>query len=263
MDIADKFSDLISSSSVNIDDLTEYMIERKYDLKKGFIEFFIRSDYKEKYCYNHEEIGNFLGYSSFKKEGMRCLVDFIKKELIENHDYIVNLGKHRKRTFMLSRIACYKICMGSRKQISKIVRNFISECYSIFQEYINSKNCMETHRDKYIKLINLSISDIDLINEMEDENEKESYYRDLLCDRFNGTSEVICEFGRIDVLTKKSIIEIKRVDLWKHALGQIIAYGTCYPNKIKKIAFYGDKSCLTENIMKLLIDQNVKVLFLE
>lgn len=45
--------------------------------------------------------------------------------------------------------------------------------------------------------------------------------------------------GRIDVLTKTSVLEIKRIDDWKHGLGQVLAYGTFYPAHKKELCLHG------------------------
>ena len=57
----------------------------------------------------------------------------------------------------------------------------------------------------------------------ENDNEEHSW-RDKIALEENGKIEVEVESGVIDVLTEFKIIEVKKVENWKHALGQILSY---------------------------------------
>ena len=50
-----------------------------------------------------------------------------------------------------------------------------------------------------------------------------------------------CPFGRIDVLTETEIIEIKKWEEHKKAIGQILGYSCYYPDHQKRIHFFGIK----------------------
>jgi hypothetical protein len=54
----------------------------------------------------------------------------------------------------------------------------------------------------------------------------------------NGQREVITPCGRIDILTKEQIIEVKEYKGWKAALGQILVYGNFYPEHQKRIHLF-------------------------
>ena len=43
--------------------------------------------------------------------------------------------------------------------------------------------------------------------------------------------ELCCQSGRHDILTRTKLIEVKRARLWKHALGQVLAYHYDTPDK--------------------------------
>ena len=65
---------------------------------------------------------------------------------------------------------------------------------------------------------------------------KEWFYRDKLCKSYPGSkTEVRCDHGLIDVLTPDEVIEVKRLKDFKSALGQVVAYGHCYPDRGKRI----------------------------
>jgi hypothetical protein len=57
-----------------------------------------------------------------------------------------------------------------------------------------------------------------------------------------GEIEVKTPVGPIDLFTDNEIIEIKKVENWKSALGQILIYGKHYPNHQKRIHLFGKSS---------------------
>jgi hypothetical protein len=70
----------------------------------------------------------------------------------------------------------------------------------------------------------------------------ESFYGKRLARRLNGLTEVVTPFGLIDVLTDKQVIEVKEARFWKSALGQVLAYGSFYPERQKRIHLIGKPS---------------------
>ncbi|MDF0552844.1 KilA-N domain-containing protein [Kamptonema sp. UHCC 0994] len=48
--------------------------------------------------------------------------------------------------------------------------------------------------------------------------------------------------GKIDILTAKELIEVKSVNNWKCAVGQVIIYGQSYPDRQKRIHLFGEAS---------------------
>lgn len=69
---------------------------------------------------------------------------------------------------------------------------------------------------------------------------KESDYCKDLAKSLNGKREVSTIAGNIDILTSKEVIEVKEVKMWKHALGQVLVYGSYYPSHQKRIHLYGE-----------------------
>lgn len=58
----------------------------------------------------------------------------------------------------------------------------------------------------------------------------------------NPRREVNCAYGRIDVLTDEEVIEVKSYDEYKHAIGQVLCYGLCHPDKRKRVHIFGEHS---------------------
>ena len=67
----------------------------------------------------------------------------------------------------------------------------------------------------------------------------EAWYRDRLSQKLKGRTEVSTPVGRIDILTKTEVIEVKEVSDWKAAIGQVKAYGRYYPKHRQRIHLFG------------------------
>ena len=74
----------------------------------------------------------------------------------------------------------------------------------------------------------------------------EQKVRDRLKDNLGGLAEVSTPAGRIDLLTDDEIIEVKRIDRWKAALGQILVYSAFYPHHRKRLHLFGKRDELTK-----------------
>jgi len=72
----------------------------------------------------------------------------------------------------------------------------------------------------------------------------EQQVRDNLKAILGGQSEVMTSCGRIDLLTDKEIIEIKQLNNWKEALGQILTYSAFFPTHNKRIHLFGSVTAL-------------------
>jgi KilA-N domain len=70
---------------------------------------------------------------------------------------------------------------------------------------------------------------------------KEKEIQDILSKTLNGKKEVKTIDGYIDIMTELEIIEIKHIDDYKHAVGQIIFYGDEYPDKQKRIHLFSEE----------------------
>jgi hypothetical protein len=57
-----------------------------------------------------------------------------------------------------------------------------------------------------------------------------------------GKMEAYTPVGPIDLITKTEAIEIKRIEDWKEALGQVIAKGQSFPKLTKRIHLFGESS---------------------
>lgn len=89
----------------------------------------------------------------------------------------------------------------------------------------------------------------------------ETNIRDRLSKELNGETEVNTEFGKIDLLTKDEIVEIKHLNKWKHAFGQVLSYSKFYPNHKMRIHlfYFEDEYKDIMEIKKYLCSYNINV----
>lgn len=55
----------------------------------------------------------------------------------------------------------------------------------------------------------------------------------------DGILEFATPVGRVDVLTESTVYEVKQAHNWKHALGQVVAYGYYFPKRRKSVVLVG------------------------
>jgi hypothetical protein len=80
-----------------------------------------------------------------------------------------------------------------------------------------------------------------------------------------GCLEVASTYGRIDVLTHREVIEVKRFALWKAALGQVLVYHEEYPHLTARLHLFltesDELSSELAGIVRLCARQKVSVTF--
>lgn len=70
-------------------------------------------------------------------------------------------------------------------------------------------------------------------------NQHEMRIRDALADRLSGRTEVTAEHGAIDIVTDSQVIEVKNVDKYTHALGQVLGHSEQFPLKERRVHLFG------------------------
>jgi hypothetical protein len=83
----------------------------------------------------------------------------------------------------------------------------------------------------------------------------EEKVKDRLCIALNGEQEVNTLAGRIDILTKTEVIEVKSFNGWKSAVGQVLVYGHYYPSHRKRIHFFGKTTVACYEVVKCHCDR--------
>lgn len=71
----------------------------------------------------------------------------------------------------------------------------------------------------------------------------EALVRDALAASIPGArTEVCCSSGFVDVVTSEEIIEVKRAQLWKGGLGQVLVYSKDFPGLRPRLHLFGPRS---------------------
>jgi hypothetical protein len=125
-------------------------------------------------------------------------------------------------------------------QVATTVAQWVSVEFSVrISIWIEEWKLNENNKGKYYN----SITEINGRNN----DNKEKKIQLNLQKELGGEIEVKIQEGRIDLLTKTEIIEIKNANNWKHALGQILIYGLYYPTHKKRIHLFD----MTDNIVNI------------
>ena len=74
-------------------------------------------------------------------------------------------------------------------------------------------------------------------------------------------NKVTCPFGRIDIMTEDTIIEIKKWEDHKKGIGQILGYGVYFPKYKKRLHFFGIKPSneMTKSIKDVCKKLNIEI----
>ncbi len=68
---------------------------------------------------------------------------------------------------------------------------------------------------------------------------EELFWQRGIAKKNKGAIEVQTPVGNIDVLCDHALYEVKHIRQWKHALGQVLAYGYFHPSKEKRLYLFG------------------------
>lgn len=102
----------------------------------------------------------------------------------------------------------------------------------------------------------------ELLDEMcTDEKVHEKEIQERMQKMFGGQREVHTPVGFIDLLTDTQLIESKRANGWKSALGQVLSYGKFYPNHELVIYLFGDLPSNLQECANLCKTHNVKLMY--
>lgn len=66
--------------------------------------------------------------------------------------------------------------------------------------------------------------------------------RDSLASKVQGETEVPCKAGVVDIVTPSEIIEVKKIQLWKSAIGQSLVYACEFKGLKPRIHLFGKAS---------------------
>lgn len=136
------------------------------------------------------------------------------------------------KAYVTSKLSQYSQSYSSRKAYSK--KEWL------YTEVYDSKNELNHLSDSRIQTLLILLFGC---------NVKEYVYRDYLTDNIPGAkSEVIIDSGIVDVLAPDKVIEVKKSENWKHAMGQSLAYAAEL-NLIPCVALIGKLHPVSQKIL--------------
>jgi hypothetical protein len=217
--------------------------ETRQELARVLTGAFMERD--EKYPIRFEDVWRFLGYSS-KGNALRKLKD----QFLESEDYSFEkglltqdlLGKLQGKTpdsYCLTTGAFEHFCMTAPGVRGKLVRQFF---LGLKSEYFRTLEGLSKRRRQDIMDESRDFLDreqVTLAQELKPPSsglEKEVQLR--LQNEEGGVIEVSCEYGRVDLLTEREVVEVKAIGAWKHALGQALAYSGCFPKHKPRVHLF-------------------------
>lgn len=68
--------------------------------------------------------------------------------------------------------------------------------------------------------------------------QREAFFRDREAQRIGAMREVRCGSGWCDLLSADEVVEVKAGGFWRHALGQVLCYGTYWPDRRRRIHLF-------------------------
>ncbi len=102
-----------------------------------------------------------------------------------------------------------------------------------------------------------------IINYPSEKDQEEKKWQELVAAQEQGTMEVETFRGRIDVLTPTKVIEVKRADFWKHAVGQVLCYRREYKDRAAAIYLFDSADAPKDIIREDCEAFGIEVKFLE
>jgi hypothetical protein len=82
-----------------------------------------------------------------------------------------------------------------------------------------------------------------------------------MSDELGGKMEAFTPAGRIDIVTDTEVIEIKRINHWKDAFGEVVVKGRYFPNHQKRIHLFGEAEKLKPTIVTTCEGMDIIVTF--
>ena len=174
------------------------------------------------------------------KELIKCLLESLNLNL-ENDILIIVSGGSRYESYLRGTYAHPDLIIH--------IAMWLSPMLSIYVNFIVSswrKMSIENETSYWDKMNNY------LKTSIYHKDNTEQLVRDNLSKQLDGATEIINENGYIDIVTETQIIEVKHIDNWKHALGQILAY--CSDDKFNhlqpRIHLFNDNKKIIETEIK-------------
>ena len=89
--------------------------------------------------------------------------------------------------------------------------------------------------------------------------QREAFFRDREAARIGAVREVKCGGGWCDLLSSSEVVEVKAGRFWRHALGQVLAYATYWPERRRRIHLFDVERAQVEEAARICAVYGVEV----
>jgi hypothetical protein len=247
-------------------DEPERVIEGGQDMARVFVRAF--DNWDKKFSVNFDSVWTFLGYSS-KGNALRRLkqkfaagVDFLTESYPARHP---SGGGAPVKQYMLTPAAFERFALSTESERGTLVRDFF---VALKEQYFHTLENIHQHTPAAL------INESNLFLEGEHTKLAQSIEwapkgseRAVQCyvhECEGGVMEIPCRHGQVDIVTATEVIEVKPLTMWKHALGQVLAYSACFPKHRARIHLYMDdeeQSTDLSDIIEICCRVGVRVTF--
>jgi hypothetical protein len=226
---------------ITMDELAR-LIDGEQDLARVFVRAI--NDWGDKFPVDFDGVWTFLGYSA-KGNALRKLtkrfeegVDFLLESYPARHP---SGGGAPLKRYRLTLDAFERFALSTQSERGTLVRDFF---VALKKQYFRTLDNVHQHTPEAL------INESNLFLEGEHgklaqsidwaPKGRERAVKYQLFEREGGVMEVPCRHGQVDLVTATEIIEVKPMTMWKHALGQVLAYSACFPEHRARIHLYMD-----------------------
>ena len=198
-----------------------------------------------------DQIWRHLGYS-FRSNAVRAL-----KKLSINIDYQKKIAKktakhggHNKKVYMLNALGFKKLLAACGTEAAHKFHAYLVEAENV---YVRNKAALDKTEIERVEEARENFLSCDP-EDFKHGDAREHEIRDKLALYVHGEAEVNLGFlGKADVVSAFECIEVKKASNWKHALGQVCAYGTSPKicGKRKRIHLFDTEGANIDKIKKV------------
>jgi hypothetical protein len=221
------------------------------DLRKIFVKAF--DDKGQQYPIDFDDAYNWLQYGR-KDNALRAL----KARYMEDTDHTCAPGGFRRDEkqsaftgldpdkYYLIVNAFFLFALRAPGKKEDIVRRFFIAIWEAYYLTIHELECdpnvsARKILDRHADLVSSQFTELG--RQCAKMIKVEAQVRDTLATKLMGArTEVRCEYGVVDILTDSEVIEVKVCHKWKHALGQCLSYGLCFPGETRRVHLFQDSS---------------------
>lgn len=213
-----------------------------------FIKAFKDSD--KTFPINFEQVWTFLGYST-KASALRKLC----KRFAEGEDYIKGSIPARgppRDLYHLTTSAFERFALMADSERGVLVRDFFVALKK--QYFLTLANTDQQRHEVLVKRSNQFLENErqKLARPLRIQKGQERRVTEELAELEGGVMEVVCKCGQADLLTEEEIVEVKSISKWKHALGQVLAYSTCFPEHHARIHLFLDNEVESSDLSTII-----------